>query len=119
MDHVREPDETENPVEMPRSDGWLARIALVICSSLLSTIISVTAVSIGWKASIDTFSAVTSVKMAVDEERIKRLERDQIKSTDLVYRDQLVDAKLAALDIKIDALKDQISNIPARVGGRQ
>jgi hypothetical protein len=119
MDHERDPDETEKPVEMPRSDGWLGRIALVLCSSLLSTIISVTAVSIGWKASIDTFSAVTTVKMTADEERIKRLERDQIKSSDLVYRDQLVDAKLAALDIKIDALKDQIANIPVHEGPRR
>jgi hypothetical protein len=119
MDHEREPDETENHVATPRSDGWLGRMALVLCSTLLSSIISVTAVSIGWKASIDTFSAVTSVKMTADEERLKRLERDQIKSSDLVYRDQLMDAKLAALNIKIDELKEQITNLPTLREGRR
>lgn len=107
-------DMTETEHHMPASRSELGKqVALVFCSTVLSSLISVAAVSIGWKASIDTFSAVTNVKLVASDERIKQLETDHIKSTDLAYRDQLMDAKLAALTIKIDELKEQISNLPA------
>jgi hypothetical protein len=104
--------ETEHRMPASRND-WTRQLILVLVSSALSSLISVAAVSIGWKASIDTFSAVTTVKMNTSDDRIKQLESDHIKSTDLAYRDQLMDAKLAALTIKIDELKEQISNLPA------
>jgi len=117
MHYERETEETEIAPVNPK-DGWLGKLALVACSTLLSSAISVAAVSIGWKASIDTFSAVTTVKMNASDERLKQLEHDQVKSTDMALRDQLMDAKLAALTIKIDELKEQISNLPAVHGAR-
>jgi hypothetical protein len=117
MDHEREPDETENQVEA--KSEWKGRLALVACSTLLSSIISVGTVSVGWKASIDTMNAVTQVKMGQQQDRIDRLDREAVRATDLVYRDQLLDAKLSAINIKIEELKEQISNIPTREGGRR
>jgi hypothetical protein len=122
MDHEREPDETEDHVGQPRSEPgteWKGRLVLVACSTLLSSIISVGTVSVGWKASIDTMNAVTAVKMGQQQDRIDRLDREAVRATDLVYRDQLLDAKLSAINIKIEELKEQISNIPTREGGRR
>jgi hypothetical protein len=117
MDHEREPDETENPVGA--KSEWKGRLALVACSTLLSSIISVGTVSVGWKASIDTMNAVTAVKMAGQQDKIDTLDREAVRARDLVYRDQLLDAKLSALNIKIEELKDQITNIAAHEGGRR
>jgi hypothetical protein len=118
MDHEREPEETEIHVAQPQSE-WKGRLALVVGSSLLSTFISVGTVSIGWKASIDATNAVTAVKMSQQQDRIDRLDREAVRATDLVYRDQLLDAKLSVLNTKIEELKEQISNIPTREGGRR
>jgi len=90
---------------------WLGRLGLVVVSSLLSSFISVTALSIGWKASIDTLNAVDQVKLTEHEEKIKQLDREAVRTGDLIYRDQLLDSKLSAINIQILELKDQISNL--------
>jgi hypothetical protein len=103
------------PGEMNAKNVWLGRLALVLCSTVLSSFISVTAVSIGWKASIDTLNAVDQVKLTEHEEKIKQLDREAVRTGDLIYRDQLLDAKLSAINIQILELKDQISSLhPAR-----
>jgi hypothetical protein len=119
MDHdEREPEGTETHVGEPSSE-WKGRLILVACSTLLSSLISVGTVSVGWKASIDTMNAVTAVKMGQQQDRIDRLDREAVRATDLVYRDQLLDAKLSVLNTKIEELKEQISNLPAREGGHR
>jgi hypothetical protein len=113
MDRHQLDEEQEKHVEEPKS-AWQGRVALVLGSTMLSSIISVGVVSVGWKASIDTLNAVTAVKMSQQQDRIDRLDREAVRATDLVYRDQLLDAKLSALNIKIEELKDQVSNLPHR-----
>jgi len=119
MDHEREPDdETEIHVAQPQSE-WKGRLILVVCSTLLSSAISVGTVSIGWKASIDTMNAVTQVKMSQQQDKIDVLDREAVRARDLVYRDQLLDAKLSTLNSKIEELKDQITSISTHEGGRR
>jgi hypothetical protein len=98
-------------------DPWLSRFGLVICSTALSSIISVGTVSVGWKASIDTINAVSQEKVAALQEKMKDLDREAVRTGDLIYRDQLLDAKLSAINIQILELKEQISNLHVR-GGR-
>jgi hypothetical protein len=102
--------ESEKRMSEPRSELF-GRVMLVLCSTLLSSVISAVVVSIGWKASIDTLNAVTAVKLTQAQDRIDRLDREAVRATDLVYRDQLLDSKLSAINIKIEELKDQVSNL--------
>lgn len=95
---------------------WLGRIGLVLLSTALSSAISVTAVSIGWKASIDTLNAVSQVKIAEHEDRLNKLDLQTVKLSDLVYRDQLLDSKLALLNLELAGLKDQIAELDAHKG---
>jgi uncharacterized protein YllA (UPF0747 family) len=85
---------------------WFGRAALVLLATVLSSAISVTVVSIGWKASIDTINAVTQVKIAEHDEKIKQLELDEVKNSDLVYRDQLIDTKLSNLSLQLQEMKE-------------
>src|SRR4051794_37787439 len=96
-----EPDPVAN--YSPQS-FWSRPLVLVFVSIVLSSGISGSVVSFGWKASIDTINAVTSVKLADHEEQLHRLqtaESDRIKASDLAIRDQLLDAKLSLLQSEI------------------
>lgn len=93
---------------------WNRPLVLVLVSIFLSSGITATGMSIGWKASIDTFAAVNTVKMQQHEERLSRLEtddNDRIKASDLALRDQVIDAKLALIQSEISAVKEQIGSL--------
>lgn len=107
----------DNPIKSQKNP-WLGRVGLVLFSAVLSSVISVTTVCLGWKASIDTLNAVSQVKIIEHEEKIKQLDRDTVKTRDLVYRDQLLDAKLASIDMQIHELKDQVSDMSRSHQGR-
>lgn len=106
--------EGEDVPTIPREHKfWSRPLVLVLVSVCLSSGISGAVVSFGWKASMDTFSAVSTVKIQEHETKIERLELDranQISKDDLAIRDQLLDAKLSAVQYEIQALKEQIAN---------
>jgi uncharacterized small protein (DUF1192 family) len=90
---------------------WSRPLVLVLVSIFLSSGISGVVVSFGWKASMDTFSAVSTTEIRHHDERIHALElqdSDRIKASDLALRDQLLDAKLSLLQAEIADLKDQL-----------
>jgi hypothetical protein len=90
---------------------WSRPLVLVLVSIFLSSGISGVVVSFGWKASMDTFSAVSATEIRHHDERIHALElqdSDRIKASDLALRDQLLDAKLSLLQAEIADLKDQL-----------
>lgn len=110
-------DASEGEYVTPQSEPrfWSRPLVLVLVSVFLSSGITVIGMSVGWKASTDTFAAVTTVKMEQYDHRIHDLEeddKDRLKASDLQMRDQLLDSKLSLLQSEIAGLKDQISNIP-------
>lgn len=108
-------DEMERSVDGTKSP-WLGRVGLLLLSTVLSSFISVAAVSVGWKSSIDTINAVDQVKIAEHEARLNKIDRKAVSRDDLVERDQLLDSKLSLLNFQISALKDQLTNMEARKG---
>lgn len=110
-------DASEGEFVTPQSEPrfWSRPLVLVLVSVFLSSGITVIGMSVGWKASTDTFAAVTTIKMQQHEERLHSLEdddKDRLKASDLAMRDQLLDAKLSLLQSEIAGIKEQISNIP-------
>lgn len=104
-----------DPVTTPAEQRfWSKPLVLVLVSIILSSGITTIGMSVGWKASIDTTTAVYAVKMQDQGDRLTRLEendKDRIKASDLAMRDQLLDAKLSLLQSEIASLKDQVSTI--------
>jgi TolA-binding protein len=105
--------EGEIVTPQPETRFWSKPLVLVLVSSLITA----TGMSVGWKASMDTFAAVSTVRMQQHDERISRLEADdsdRIRASDLAMRDQLLDAKLSLLQSEIAGLKEQISGMGRR-----
>lgn len=102
--------EGEPVTSQPETRFWNKPLVLVLVSSLITA----TGMSVGWKASMDTFAAVSQVRMQQHDERLAKLEADdsdRIRASDLAIRDQLLDAKLSLLQSEIAGLKEQINGI--------
>lgn len=108
--------EGESVTPQPEQRFWSRPLVLVLVSITLSSGITAIGMSVGWKASMDTFAAVNTVKMQQHEDRIHALEtqdNDRVKASDLAIRDQLLDAKLSLLQEEIADLKDQLGLRPS------
>ncbi len=107
----------ETNVEQQKTT-WLSRVSPVLLSVVLSSLISGVVVSIGWKASIDTLNAVSAIKIQESADHLEKLDRETVKTSDMAYRDQLLDSKLQLLSIKITTLDDKITELSSRKAGR-
>jgi hypothetical protein len=110
--------EFTEPGDQQQKTAWLSRVSPVLLSIVLSSLISGVVVSVGWKASIDTLDAVLAMKTQENADKLDKLDRDTVKTSDMVYRDQLLDSKLQLLSIKITTLDDKITELSARKAGR-
>jgi hypothetical protein len=96
---------------------WSRPLVLVLVSAALSSGISGAVVSFGWKASMDTFAAVSAEKLQQHETAIEALQKDnadRIRASDLALRDELIDAKLSSVQSEISDMKDQLKNLRVR-----
>lgn len=101
-------------VQVKGQPFWSRPLVLVLVSAVLSSGISGVVVSLGWKASMDTFAAVSKERLDQHEAAIESLQKDnndRIRASDLALRDELIDAKLSSVQSEISDMKDQLKNL--------